>query len=321
MYSWLEQTYNNYLEMRRLNRLSHAVLICGAEGLGVRELSQEIARVSLCSAKGLENCNCHSCAMLKANTHPDFIVVNKGEGSSIGVDQLRSCIEALEETSTNAHGKVVLVEGANYMTTAASNALLKTLEEPPRNSFIILTANNVRSLLPTIISRTMRLQVTIPPMDELNKFLQDLTHTDDDFRLALAVSGMSPLKVKTYIENGLNQKLYEAVKIFADVVMKREQVVSFVNFVDKQIDKETLFGLLYVLLKDIMLYQNGVKIEHLHALGHYPDLLNKLVMVHPDSLNTAMRHIVSLKTVPGMKTSPVNNLQLVVWLNLLVSIK
>lgn len=320
MYSWLEKTFNNYLKMHSLQRVSHAVLICAADGLGVGQLSREIARVQLCLENGSVDCTCHSCTMLRADTHPDFNVLNKGDNLSISVEQLRNSIETLETTATNDHGKVLLIEEANNMTVAASNALLKTLEEPPRNSFIILTTSNVSSLLPTIISRTMRLQVTVPPMYELNSFLQELTHTNQDYRLELAISGMSPLKVNDYITQGISPKLHEAVKLFVDVLQGSELSMSFVNFLDKQLNAELVFSLLYTLLKDVMLFQNGAKIDSLYALNIYPDAVGKLSRIHPDSISSAMNRIIALKQVPGMKTSPVNNLQLAYWLNLLTSV-
>ncbi len=316
MYSWLAQAYQTFLEMRQNGRLSHALLICGKAGLGVTQLAHEIARTYLCVNNGIENCTCHSCAMLKAGTHPDFIIVNRGAGASIGIDAQRQGCSILETTAVNAHGKVLLIEDAEFMTEQAANALLKTLEEPPANTFIILTTGQVGSLLPTILSRTMKLNIAEPPVSELNLFLQQELQTEETFDLELAITGMSPLKVLQLVQAGDHQKLHTAMEAFAKVVTEGDAPMNFVQCVDRVLAPELLFGMLYGIIHDVMLYQSGVAIAHLHVLRNYPAVLEKLSLIHPDSLAEARKRIIALKRVPGVKVSMVAPLQLISWLEL-----
>lgn len=308
MYSWLIKPFNDFLAMKQSNRFSHALLICGSSGLGINELTYEIARTILCEEGGKPNCCCHSCQMLEASTHPDFTKIVR-DGNNIKVDQIRSGILTLEETATNAHGKVLLIEDAELMNEQASNALLKTLEEPPTDSFIILSTGAPRSLLPTILSRTMRLDIGNVPLEVLNDFLRKETSSNDDFTLELRVSGFNPLKVKEYLENGDSKNLRDALLIFNDVILGNAQSIKFVQAIDKKLSKDLVFSLFFAIIKDVMLYQVG-GLSQTRSILKNEEVLQRLATIHPDSLNDALNKIIALKKVPGIPNSMVNNLQI-----------
>lgn len=95
---------------------------------------------------------CHSCHLFKANSHPDLFSTDR-EQNSIGVDEVRRISEFLNKTSQLSGNQVVLVHQADKMTENASNALLKTLEEPTSFSYLLLSCQSKSQLLPTILSR------------------------------------------------------------------------------------------------------------------------------------------------------------------------
>jgi DNA polymerase-3 subunit delta' len=101
-----------------------------------------------------------------SHNHPDHLTVQL-TGTSVGVDQIRAVSRMFEKTAQLADNQTVIIEDADKMTEAASNALLKTLEEPSNNSFIILLVKDVQRLLPTIISRCYHLPLTPPVGDKL----------------------------------------------------------------------------------------------------------------------------------------------------------
>lgn len=101
---------------------------------------------------------CHSCHLFAANNHPDLLV-SAAEQTSIGIDQVRQVSEFLTKTAQLSGNQVVLIEQAQKMTENASNALLKTLEEPTQNSYILLSCQQKDQLLPTILSRCQFLSI------------------------------------------------------------------------------------------------------------------------------------------------------------------
>lgn len=157
---------------RGLERLPHALLLCGPEGIGKVAFAEALAALLLCENKGgkLAACGaCQSCRWLLGANHPDYRRVaaegdDEDEGSEkkadkkkasvvIKIDQIRA-LEDFVFVGSHRHGnRVVLVDGAEGMNLAAANALLKILEEPPAGVYFILVSSHPRSLLPTIRSR------------------------------------------------------------------------------------------------------------------------------------------------------------------------
>ncbi|MGN1393581.1 MAG: AAA family ATPase [Succinivibrionaceae bacterium] len=326
MYQWLKPSFNSYIDMKNSGRMPQGILICAQDGMGIHDLAMAISRDFLCTSESHDtDCNCHSCTMFNASTHPDFCVINReSEGNSslsIGIDSLRKAITSCEQTATNGHGKVLLLEDAHLMTTAASNALLKTLEEPPLGILIILTTNNMQSILPTIISRTIRMQINLPSYDVLNKFVCNELNKVDDYRLELAITGMSPLKTVELVKTDMGNKIKESLSIFSRVILKEETPNSFVNYLEKNIPNGPVrFSLLFHIIKDIMLYQCGTSLENLNILYNYESAVEKLKIIHPNSLSTALSKLMTLKKIEsfGIKITPISAIQLRVWLDLLV---
>jgi len=145
--------------------LPHAIIIQGVEGAGKDALAKWLIDLLLCqhpilsakdsSAETAINhaCGqCKSCLLRKGDTYPDHLHLTS-ENKTLGVDDIRRGNAFLEKTAHLGQVKTILIPQAEIMTVAAANALLKTLEEPSPNSFIVLLAGELDSLLPTIVSR------------------------------------------------------------------------------------------------------------------------------------------------------------------------
>jgi DNA polymerase-3 subunit delta' len=140
------------------NKLSHAYLFSGAEGLGKTLLAQTLAKFLSCEnplRKGdslIDCCDrCISCRKIEASNHPDLHWIDRP--GKISIDDIRSIQKAIALTPYEARFKVFIILEVERMTEQAANSLLKTLEEPPDSSLLILTCTNTGALLPTIISR------------------------------------------------------------------------------------------------------------------------------------------------------------------------
>jgi DNA polymerase-3 subunit delta' len=140
----------------RNNRISHAYIFSGPDGVGKRLAAVNFAKALNCdSVKSGEPCDlCASCKKIGLSKHPDIFTLSpKEEGASIRIEDVRALIKDVYLKPFEAHKKVYMIESAEYMKHEAANALLKTLEEPPADSIIILLTENIKSLFQTIVSR------------------------------------------------------------------------------------------------------------------------------------------------------------------------
>ncbi|MBU0959897.1 MAG: DNA polymerase III subunit delta' [Proteobacteria bacterium] len=136
------------------NRLAHAYLFRGPEGIGKQLFARGLtAAVNCAAAKGIAACGiCSGCRKFASGAHPDFLLVSPEKGA-IKIDQVRELIKKLSYAPYEAETRVVLIEDVHTMRREAANSLLKTLEEPPEDNLLILTADSSGSILPTISSR------------------------------------------------------------------------------------------------------------------------------------------------------------------------
>ncbi len=139
-------------------RLPHALLFAGPDGVGKRSVALALAAWAQCEVGGDDACgSCAACRQVAAGTHPDVHVVGVPQGKKeIGVDRARDVKRFVQLKPMRDRFKLAVIDDAHMLTVAAQNALLKTLEEPPERSCLILVANNPDALLPTVRSRCQR---------------------------------------------------------------------------------------------------------------------------------------------------------------------
>jgi len=137
-------------------RLPHALLLTGKRGVGKRLVADALAQAVLCDGRTEHDaCGaCESCQPFVHGAHPDFDVVRRQEGKrDIGIEQIRVLTERLALKGHRGRGKIAIIDDADRLTVAGQNAFLKTLEEPPAGSTLILVSSNAERLLPTVRSR------------------------------------------------------------------------------------------------------------------------------------------------------------------------
>lgn len=140
-------------------RPAHGYLFTGPDGIGKRSAAMAWARALFCLAASGDACgSCKPCVKVAAGNHPDLIMVKpeireKKVKEEIDIEHARDLIARLSYRPYESQRIVAIIDGANLMNTAAANALLKTLEEPPGETVIIMIATNMDSLLPTVVSR------------------------------------------------------------------------------------------------------------------------------------------------------------------------
>lgn len=137
-------------------RIAHAYLFSGPDGIGKKLTAIEFAKLINCENKNLRNaeCTCRSCIKVSKDIHPDVHIFEYSEIKTIKVDQIREDIERIVYLSPyESMFKIFILDNAERMNFNAQNAFLKTLEEPPINSVIILVTSLMDLIIPTVRSR------------------------------------------------------------------------------------------------------------------------------------------------------------------------
>jgi DNA polymerase-3 subunit delta' len=156
-HDWAADVLRNAIQY---DRIGQSYLITGPAQVGKSTLARVFAQALNCTAANPEErpCGrCRSCSLIAAGRHPDVQVVTgevSGRGiTTLKIDQIRELMQQLSLTAAEARYKVAILKGFETANPSAANAFLKTLEEPPSNVVLILTAADADTLLPTITSR------------------------------------------------------------------------------------------------------------------------------------------------------------------------
>jgi DNA polymerase-3 subunit delta' len=210
---WHKPLWEGLLGRYRSVGLPHASLLLGNEGMGKRAFAFRLAKFLLCQAADKKNANnnsycneCHSCKLMDAGSHPDYLICDQeAKGKQIKVDAIRQLNEFFSKTPQISACQVVQIYPIEALNINASNALLKTLEEPSGESYLLLMAERLGSVLPTIRSRTQRINFHPPSSAEALSWLaQRLGNTtEQDLVLALKQCAGGPLKAEQWLRNGL----------------------------------------------------------------------------------------------------------------------
>ncbi|MCK9582372.1 MAG: DNA polymerase III subunit delta' [Endomicrobiales bacterium] len=203
-------------------RVGHAYLFLGSEGVGRKKTALEFAKALNCASDSINTlpCSlCESCRKIDNGNHPDVTVVNfkwqalaldeEEKESSIGIKTIEKVQKVISLKKNEAKYRVVIIDPAEALTLDAANRLLKTLEEPPEKTIIILLAKNRHNLPQTIVSRTQIINFSPLSDGELMAFLTDNYAMDHD-------SAISAVK-------GADGSITEALKI---IESKDDKVVA-----------------------------------------------------------------------------------------------
>lgn len=235
IYSWQE---NAWLQLQQLReRLPHAILFHGTEGIGKSEFAERFAQSMLCekpAANGHACGECSSCGWFLQYGHPDYrrvrpeVLDEDGEGDEntdggdsketkktakstkapskeIKIDQIRALGDFMN-ISTHRQGKrVIVLYPAEALNNAASNALLKTLEEPPPDTLFLLVSNSLDRLLPTILSRCRKFAMAMPSQEEALAWLQQ--QGVKDAASWLSEQGGAPLTAYAQAQTGNSEEM------------------------------------------------------------------------------------------------------------------
>jgi DNA polymerase-3 subunit delta' len=187
--NWHKELVKSWADRVRRGRLPHAVMLIGPPGVGKRSAAVWIARQSLRIA-GSPALPVHP---PDPPEHPDLRWVSPPEDKqSIGIEQIRDLVSDLGLTAFSAGSKVAVIDPADAMTINAANSLLKTLEEPPGDTLLILIADRIGRLPATIFSRCQRVEFSPPAESDALEWLNRM-QPGGAWAEALRVAGGAPI--------------------------------------------------------------------------------------------------------------------------------
>jgi DNA polymerase III subunit delta' len=159
------------------DRVRHAYLFTGPRGVGRRTLALRYSQALICpqpTSPGVACQSCSTCQRIAKSAHPDLVVVQaEAEGGNMKVDQIRELQRTLSLSPYEASYKIALLLRFEEANPNAANALLKSLEEPPRRVLLFLTAESGDNLLPTIVSRCEVIRLAPLSLDVICEGLQE----------------------------------------------------------------------------------------------------------------------------------------------------
>ena len=159
-------------------RVSHSYLFCGPRGSGKTTTARIIAKAVNClDPQDGDPCNaCEPCRTINSGQYMDIIELDAA--SNRGIDEIRDIREKVNFAPAQGQRKVYIIDEAHMLTEAASNAFLKTLEEPPPHVIFVLCTTDAHKILPTIISRCQRFDFRRIPSEQIYGRLVDITENE-----------------------------------------------------------------------------------------------------------------------------------------------
>ncbi len=211
-YPWLQDVEAEFRERLQSGRLAHALLLSGPAESGKVELATRFLASALCLEDSYPACGqCRSCQLLASGAHPDGHVLTFEEHpkkagemrKELVIDQVRRLTASLYLTNTISRRKAALVYPVEAMNKHTANALLKTLEEPPGETALILVSDDPARLPATIRSRCQGLHVRLPGAAAAMAWLQGQPGVAAaDAEKALQAAAGSPLRALRMLQDG-----------------------------------------------------------------------------------------------------------------------
>ncbi|MBQ8980161.1 MAG: hypothetical protein IJ077_00965 [Eubacterium sp.] len=246
------------------DRLPHAIVIEGDEGLGKRTLAREIALALFCRSKGEKPCHeCTQCSKAAKGYHPDLCEYSATGGArSFHVDVVRDVKNDIYVSPNEADFKVYILGNCHCMGDSAQNAILKILEEPPSYAVLILTVNSKSALLETVLSRSVVLTLEGVDAPQGAEFIcnemEDVDYTDA--LSALEVWSGNIGKAMQSLGDGKLSKISGIARDMAGAIIKPNEydLLKVCSVFER--DRETLIAslsLLKSILRDALVYSTG----------------------------------------------------------------
>ena len=264
-------------------RIPHAYIFKGPEGVGKRLFARGVAAALNCrdltvvGACGV----CSSCKKFRTLNHPDFMVVRPEKGV-IKIDQIRRLTRELSYPPYESTLRVVVIEDVHTMRREAANSLLKTLEEPPENNLLILTAEASHEILPTLTSRCQVIPFNQLSIDDTMTILVSHGIDRETAVLLARLSEGSPGKALLFQKTDMIVLWRKIVAFLSDPAIDTDRDVGQLlshaeNMAALKEELPALLGLLKIWVRDLLMGEDAQNVNlPLLKKWNSPELLARL---------------------------------------------
>ena len=225
-----------YKESLSKEKLHHAYLLYGREGLGKENLITSISNAILCGSTNLVACNqCKNCTLISTNNHPDLHSIQLEEGKkNISISQILNLRNTIYESSFLGKNKVISIPNIESMSRDASDSILKILEEPPKDTFFIMSSNFIHQIPSTIRSRSVEIEITTPSYNECHNWLSE--SYSKNIELALELSDNRPLIARNLLDLNLVDLRSRFIKDISGIIKSGKNIVNISEQWSKELE-------------------------------------------------------------------------------------
>ncbi|MCI9328103.1 DNA polymerase III subunit delta' [Lachnospiraceae bacterium 54-11] len=254
----------------RMGKVSHAYIINGERNAGKEFIAKTFAMAVQCeNRQDAEPCGeCHSCKQALSGNHPDIIFITHEKPGTIGVDDIRRQINGdVAIKPYSGPKKIYIVSEGEKMTVQAQNALLKTLEEPPEYAVILILTDNVNTLLPTILSRCVVLNMKPVRDAQIKEYLMENMGIPDykaDICVAFARGNVGKARLLANSEE-FDKVKEEAITLLKYIgEMELHEIVAAIKKINEyKFDVNDYMDILSIWYRDVLLFKATHDVNHL----------------------------------------------------------
>ena len=236
--------YQDLKKEKESNSLTHSYMLICKDNLMLELFAKNLAALILCENN---SCNtCSNCTKVFAETHPDVFLYPKDK--TIKKDDIVDIVDHLQYKPFEAKGKVFLLNQFSTANDTSQNKLLKSLENPPQNTYFILCVNNEIPVLPTIFSRCKKIYLQPLTEKRVEDFLQRYTDAKNTKSIA-CISGGNLEKAVNFVQNNSYMQNYELV---LEVLEKLNKSSTMLPLCAKLYAKSQFLGDILEILEDLL---------------------------------------------------------------------
>lgn len=267
---------SRFSRLLKSGRMAHAYLFAGPQGIGKSETALSVAKLLNCEqvsagyqTKACEQCS--ACLRISSGNYPDIYVLDCGDAESIKIAQIRELIVRLQMRAFEAAIKICIIKDIENMTPESSNALLKTLEEPSKDTLMILTTSVPEENLLTVVSRCHLIKFFSSSVPVVRQQLMDQMSLDTTVAQCLAqFSQGSMSKAKDLNEHNFFQYKNEVID---NLILQESSDLYLKKILSDKSQLQVTLTVLLSWFRDLLILKSGGGQKHLVHPDRYDELL------------------------------------------------